>query len=599
MLWNLFLAVALVLFFGLTGLGLYLRRKETRSKWLSIRNIIFAATAAAAFALVIPAQLSNGGVDGVIISLQSTFQVFSLDGDFAEIQNAVACTSPVLSWIYLVFSALLFVLAPILTVSVVLSFFHDANAYFSLALHRNHPIYVFSELNENALALAASCKKREEEQGGKAILLFTDVFPSNEESSYELEDRAERMGALCFRRDILALRLPKQRKLSFFILGEDDSENIQHSLELIKRYGRQEDASLFAFTTTTESALLLGCAMNEDLKMTVRRINQAQSLVYSYLYNRNIFANAIPLPNGEKLLRIAIVGMGRYGTEFLKGLTWAGQVPRYHLELNVFDSDPLAEERFSSLCPELMAMNNNSIEGEAHYNIIFHHTDPQHKGMDVRTKAFDDRIASLGDVSLAFVALGSDADDVEVSMKLRTLFRRHSKNCVPIIEAVVYQPTKAELVTQGKFIDYRGNDADIHFIGDLQDIYSYDVIVNSELEQAAKDRHLLWCDKADAEAVRSETVKFYRFEYFYRSSMASVIRRRIRSKMGVPGIDKPPKERTEEERRAIQRMEHAGWNAYMRTEGFCCGPRDDLAKLHHLLIPFDRLPLSEQLKDDD
>ena len=273
-------------------------------------------------------------------------------------------------------------------------------------------------------------------------------------------------------------------------------------------------------------------------------------------------------------------------------------MPGYQLELHVFDADDEAEGRFSSMCPELMDLNGNQIDGEAHYRIVFHHTDTG-RGINARTRTFDDQIAALGDVSLAIVALGSDEADVEVAMKLRTIFRRHSKNCVPIIEAVVYQPTKADLVRQRAFIDYRGNDAQIHFIGELEDTYSYDVIVNSELEQQARERHLKWCDRTKAEAVHAETVKFYRFEYFYRSSIASVIRRRIRSRMGVPGIDKEPGDRTREERIAIQRMEHAGWNAYMRTEGFCRGPRDDMAKLHHLLIPFDELPLSEQEKDDD
>ena len=226
---------------------------------------------------------------------------------------------------------------------------------------------------------------------------------------------------------------------------------------------------------------------------------------------------------------------------------------------------------------------------------MFHHAGPG-QGIDVGTYAFDTQIAALGPVSLAIVALGSDQADIEAAVKLRTLFRRSCPERTPAIEAVVYQSSKARLVKDRPLVDYRGNDAQIHFIGDLEDTYSYDVIVSSELERLARERHLKWATK---ENLHEETVRFYRFEYFYRSSVASVIRRRIRSLVGVPGIDKEPGERTDEERRAIQRMEHAGWNAYMRTEGFCLGKRDDLAKLHHDLIPFDQLPLKEQIKDDD
>lgn len=601
MFWDIFLIIALIIFLGLAALAIALYKKKVPNRAMKMLGVLLAATAAAAYALVLPVQLTTGCglADGIIITFQSMLQAFSLDGDYSVLAGAVNCAVPALQAVYLIFAALLYVLAPILTAGVVLSFFHDLSARLRLSIFRQRNLYVFSELNEKSLALARSCVEHEKVEGGKALVIFTDVYTSNDEAPHELQERAEDMGALCFKKDILSLRLPKgDRKLNFFIIGEDDSENIEHALELINHHGSNPKAYLYSFTASTESALLLGSAMNGELQMTVRRINQAQSMVYNYLYENNIFSNVIDLPNGEKLLRVVIVGMGRYGTEFLKGLVWAGQVPGYQLDIHVFDADDDAEGRFSSMCPELMDLNGNQIEGEAHYQITFHHTESG-KGINARTRVFDDHIAALGDVSLAIVALGNDEADVEISMKLRTLFRRHVKGVVPIIEAVVYQPTKADLVRQRTFIDYRGNDAQIHFIGELDDTYSYDVIVNSELENAAKERHLMWCDRTKAEQVHAETVKFYRFEYFYRSSVASVIRRRIRSQMGVPGIDKAPGERTREERIAIQRMEHAGWNAYMRTEGFCKGPRDDMAKLHHLLIPFDELPPSEQEKDDD
>lgn len=599
MLWDISLFVSLALFVGLVAIGFFLRKRKDRPKVFSLLNVVLVATAIAAYILVLPVQAATGcgPAEGVIITIQSMLQVFSLDGDFTALQDVVQCSAPLFQHVYLIFAAFLYVLAPILTLGVVLSFFHDATAYLRLQLYRWRNLYIFSELNEKSLALAQSCMEHEQAEGKKAAVVFTDVFDANEESTYELQDRAERMGALCFKKDILSLRLPKtEQTFSFFIIGEDDSENIEHSLQLISRYGQQENARLYSFSTSTESALLLGSAMNEELQMTVRRVNKAQSLIYNYLYENDIFANAIELPGGEKLLSVIIVGMGRYGTEFLKALVWAGQVPGCRLEIHVFDQDKDAEARFSSMCPELMDLNGNDIEGEAHYSIRFHRTD-NGQGINVRTRAFDEHIAAIGAVSMAFVALGSDEADIEISMKLRTLLRRHCGNSTPVIEAVVYQTAKADLVRARTFTDYRGNDAQIHF---MKDTYAYSVIINSELEQAAKERHLKWCDRTKADQVRRETVNFYRFEYFYRSSLASVIRRRVRSRMGVPGIDKAPGERTQEERLAIQRMEHAGWNAYMRTEGFCYGPRrDDMAKLHHLLVPFDQLPMAEKLKDDD
>ena len=601
--WDICLILAIAAFAGLVGAGLLLHRfKPNRHRALSRVNFTFAATAIAAFVLTLPVQVSSGcgAVAGAVITFQRMFQVFSLDGDYSSLTQAGQGSASSWPWLYFVVSAIIFTLAPIMTASVVLSFFRDISGQIRLALRGSRPVLVFSELNERSLALAKSCLDRKTPGEKKPMVVFTDVFQANDEKSYELRSRAEQMGAICFKKDLLEVRLGKHpRKVSFFIIGENDGENIDHALQLLNRYGQNEDTALYIFTASSESTLLLGSVVEEQVRMKVRRINQAQSLVYNYLYRNDIFSHAIDLGNGEKLLRVVIVGMGRYGTEFLKALTWAGQVPEVKLELHVFDQDRLAEDRFASMCPELMAMNGNDIPGECHYHITFHRA-PDGRGLGAYTREFDRQISDLGPVSLAIVALGDDASDIEVSMKLRTLFRRSCPEVTPRIEAVVYQSTKPHTAEHYVLYDQKGMDADIHFIGDLRETFSYDFVLNSELERDAETRHLKWCDKADPNAVRTETMRFYRFEYFYRSSMASAIRYRLRLRLGVPGLEKPPAQRTEEERIAIQQMEHAGWNAYMRSEGYIYAPqRNDAAKQHHLLIPFDDLPYSEKIKDDD
>ena len=601
--WDICLILAIAAFVGLVAAGLLIHRfKPNRHRLLSRVNFTFVATALAAFILTLPVQVSSGcgPVAGVVITGQRMLQVFSLDGDYAVLTQAVSDSAAAWPGLYFVVSAIIFTLAPIMTASVVLSFFRDISGQIRLAFRGSRPVLVFSELNERSLALAKSCLERKEPGEKKPMAVFTDVFQTNDEKSYELRSRAEQLGAICFRKDLLEVRLGKSPKhVSFFIIGEEDAENIDHALQLLDRYGQNEDTALYIFSASSESTLLLGSVVEDQVRMKVRRINQAQSLVYNYLYRNDIFSHAIDLGNGEKLLRIAIVGMGRYGTEFLKAFTWAGQVPGMRLELHVFDQDKLAEERFASMCPELMAMNGNDIPGECHYHITFHRT-PDGQGMSAYTREFDRQISDLGPVSLAVVALGNDAADIEVSMKMRTLFRRSCPEHEPRIEAVVYQSTKPHTAEHYVLYDQKGVDADIHFIGDLRETFSYDFVLNSELEQDAESRHLKWCDKADLNAVRAETARFYRFEYFYRSSMASAIRYRLRLRLGVPGLDRPPAQRTEDERIAIQQMEHAGWNAYMRSEGYIYAPkRNDAAKQHHLLIPFDELPYSEKIKDDD
>jgi hypothetical protein len=85
--------------------------------------------------------------------------------------------------------------------------------------------------------------------------------------------------------------------------------------------------------------------------------------------------------------------------------------------------------------------------------------------------------------------------------------------------------------------------------------------------------------------------------------MASAIHRKARIACGIPGADKTEAELTEAERDGIERLEHRRWNAYMRAEGYVYSgspdksSRNDLAKMHHNLVPFDTLSAEDQRKD--
>ena len=119
--------------------------------------------------------------------------------------------------------------------------------------------------------------------------------------------------------------------------------------------------------------------------------------------------------------------------------------------------------------------------------------------------------------------------------------------------------------------------------------------MNSELESAALERHKKWGEEAD----------FWRFDYNYNSSVASVIHRKIKILCGMVGAEKILSERTEKEKIALRILEHRRWNAYVRSEGYIYSgttdksSRNDMAKMHNCLVAFDKLPPEEQIKDDD
>ena len=224
-------------------------------------------------------------------------------------------------------------------------------------------------------------------------------------------------------------------------------------------------------------------------------------------------------------------------------------------------------------------------KGETRYEINIH------PNQDVDSFDFDTKLSSLPPATYVLVALGNDEKNISVAIKLRMLYSRWGIE--PIIQAIVYDSEKGAALHEIK--NFKRQPYDIDFIGDMKTSYSEEVILDSDVEADALSRHMKWGNEND----------FWRYDYNYKSSVASAIHAKMKRKCGIPGSDKLPGERSEEELWGLRILEHRRWNAYMRSEGYVYSgsqdkkTRNDLAKMHHCLVPFEDLPLEEQIKDDD
>ena len=590
--WEICLTAALAALCG--GIVWALSAVFSRGRKKSAVNPLMAVsvgTFAAAFLMFLPIYweyfLDDGAtpVKTLLLSAHNAIRLFVIDCDFDTIKDAVTGLPGVLRTLYSSFAAVVYVMAPVLTFGVVLSILKNALSYQRLMAKYFRNAYVFSELNAKSLTLAQSLR----ESDPKAAIVFTDVFEKEEEEAYERLAAARDIGALCFQKDILALsyrfRSPRT-KLCFFAIGEDEAENIQQTLSLIREYSWRENTRLYLFSTSTESELLLNKA--DKGKTKVRRINDVQSLVYGMLWQdgQKLYESAKPLSSGEKLIHAVIVGMGQHGTEFMRALAWMGQMDGYRLWIDAIDRDPLAESRFRALCPELMddAYNGVYRQGEAQYDIRIH------SGIDVSSWEFNRLIGEMGDATFVFVSLGSDSANIEAAVRLRMLFER--MHIHPDISAVVYDSVRKEALSGA--CNYAGQPYDLRFCGDLKTAYSCQTILNSELEADALARHLKWGKEESA---------FWAYGYYYRSSVASSIHLKMRIACGIPNADRKEEDLTPEEKKQLQTLEHRRWNAYMRSEGYVYSgspdqkSRNDLGKMHHNLVYFDALSQADKNKD--
>ena len=612
--------IVAILFFviGIAAAIIFADASRRRRYVIKMLHVVLITVFLSGISLFYPIVFSDfqtralGWLVSVFVSAQKALQLFSLDADYGMIQNFIGGFDGWLPSAYYIFSSFLYIIAPILTAGFLLSFVQNIASYQQYLARWNNDAFVFSELNEKSLALAQSVLETSRENGKKAVAVYTDVYAANSEPSAELISEARKIGAILFKKDILAIRLDihsKKSALNFYVMGADESENIGHAMGLFNRYSQIDNSTLYVFSSTVSSEILLNGKMGN---MHLKRINEVQSLIYHTLFEHGkaIFDNAYA-EGGQRVISVVLLGLGHYGSEMLKALSWFAQMDGYDLVINAYDMDNSAEDRLRFSCPELLddAHNNTKIAEEATYDIVFH------SGVNTKSEAFSQSVLALKKATYVFVALGDDEKNIEAAVDLRMLLKR--KGDSPIIHAVVKNSDNIKAIITAR--NHSEESYDISFVGELETQYSDEVIMNSDLEKKAMDRHLFWVtqkqdesDEVYALRVARKTADFYQYEYFYRSSMASVIHKEMRVHCNIPGADRDPfaapgsqNARTEDEKKICRRLEHRRWNAYMRSDGFVFSgntdksTRCDLAKQHPWLVPYNQLPEEALLLDDD
>jgi len=582
-----YLSICILL--GSVGLSVFLAGAKCRiRRFLGPIKALFAGVFLSGVILFYPvyyAEVTPGNLrvpTAIVMSLYNGIQLFALDGDREYLQEALFSGS--ITSAYFILSMVVMIVAPALTASAVVSVFSNVTAVFRYWGCRHKDIYVFSQLNEGSLSLAKDLKKRDR----KRAIVFMDVNIRSEDVTYSLREQAKDLGAICFKKEIQALNFHFQDKkhgVWLFAISEDEKRNIEDALCLVEKHGNMPNTRLYAFCCGPESEALLASAQSKEMK--VRRVNRVRSLISRTLFEdgHTLFQNAYSGEDGVKEINAIVVGLGDHGTNMVKALAWYCQMDGYRVSIDAYDLDPLAEEKFSVLCPELMspAYNGVFVDGEAQYTIRIH------SGIHVYTDTFAQAIQNKNRTTYVLVSLGEDEENIKTALNLRTWFEQIGIK--PKIQAIVYNSDKKKALAG--IHNFKGQCYDVEFIGDLESSYTEKVILESELEADALRRHMTYG--------KEET--FWAYEYNYRSSVALAIHSRAKCLCGIPGALKREEDLTIQERDVLEALEHRRWNAYMRSEGYIysgstdAASRNDLAKMHHDLVNFADLSEEEKRKD--
>ena len=608
----------------------------------------------------------NAGIARALaVSVYDTLRLFGLEGDYPSLVNAAAeagAMLPALMPLYRVFIAVIFVVTPILTLGVVLSFLQDFLAYLRYMRGYFAKKYVFSQLNQKSVALANDLR----EKYPRAVIVFTNTISNTEDNTSELLESAKDLKAVIFKKDITSVRFGfhcRWKELSFICISETEEDNISDAVSLKDKYDRiGTNMNLYVFSTNAAGEMLLSNHGAE--KMRVFRINDARRRVQNFLWEHGeeffrdeetypgvgdevIQKDYLPKKRSEfREINCVIVGLGKYGTELAKALLWYCQMDGYLFSLHIFDKDPDAEKRFTALCPEIMdkSINGKNLNREAYYDVTVH------SGINVEGSEFADEIKKLYRTTHVFVMRGNDEDNIRTALQLRTLFEQMTNDINPKIRTVVYNKKLADRLQVATHWR-RQKPYRIDFIWGLENSFTEEVLLAPAFEPTALLRHLKYgklhdvvpelvgCAPTETVRIKARLARevareekrlarqrtgeeneplpqsdkrrcldamttFWQYEYNYNSSVASTIHRKAKISV-FPCTETEPALREEQDLWTLRVMEHSRWNTYMRTEGYVYtqimdeNSRNDLGKKHHFIVGFDLLPEEQKEKDDD
>ena len=181
--WYFCFAVSVIVLLSVAAFSV-ISSRTAKSNTLPPMNILMLGVFFASVIMFIPIYADSFASDNIIakwfativIAIHHTIRLFVVDSDYSAVKALIPSENKLFYNIYSCYVATIFVLSPLLTFGVALSFFKNAAAHRKYLKSYNKNIYVFSELNEKSLALAESITARYD---NLKIVIMTDLTRKN------------------------------------------------------------------------------------------------------------------------------------------------------------------------------------------------------------------------------------------------------------------------------------------------------------------------------------------------------------------------------------------------------------------------------------
>ena len=546
------------------GVKIYMTKGKGVSRVVYALILLVSATYVA---YIPPFHYTYGLLPGVVANLVHVLRVITVDADVTEMYSAVTdgINNGTMAQAYIIMLGMLHVLLPAVSAFTAITVLLRCLSSMQMFIVNRHkrPVFIFSEINERSVHLAKSLERL------KCDIVFANSTADSINSKITVQN------FVVYKEEVIT-ELPinvKNKDCYFFCISGDENESLGNLLQIIERFSsldklEQKHIHIYQFSKCQDFSLFVD-STNKGA-MDVQCINEYDLLIYNLL-------DCYPLTRyGKAGIHVLLYGLSEVHIAALKAVMWCGQISNFTIRISAVDIN--IKDRIENLQMKIPGVFTGK------YDVHFYDCANEKEMVDTVK-------LECADTNYIIVAGNTDNTTLEQSVLLRRLFYKMDpkKSACPPIFCYIKDPAKFNLVRNLATAESnvkRKVSYDLTPFGSLDEIFTYEKLVNSPLEKLAKNVHLAYEEIfSDAGIDVEKALERYNiFEVNKRSNRASALH--IRYKLNMLGLDYTGDQNveavqlddyyTEDALRGMSVAEHNRWMAFLETEGWTKATMEDV-----------------------
>ena len=536
------------------------------------------------------ADLRNDG-SGILFILKSIlFSLHSIKFEIKEHDLPESDSADATGMFFSTLLVLLVIFVPFFLFGYIASVVEPIKKYLKFrCMKHGKNLFFFAGLDEKTLCLAKDIISKDK----KAWIIFTSCKLSDLNKAF-----SQKQMQRCFAFNGTVEEYAKARKNTsyYFIAGDKELQNVDDALSLVKKLSKLTECQkariqIFVFAKSDTAKQIFNKKNKCGISLSI--VNEYELTALNLLLKKPLYY----APEKQGKQTVLLIGLANSGMNILKNLIWANCGNSVE-QVQIISIDSDATLKMNCLkrdCPELFC-------GE--YDLVF-------KDVDPRTSSLSDFLNSLGErINYVTVSTENDKENLEIGNFLHRYFMRNYSDPqkYPYLTILARQRLSEKTSTLIYGNEKSGEFA-IRPFGMLEDIYSYDLIVNSEIEKLAMNVHAAYSnfDEMHPSHPKESLATYMEDENNRYSSRVAAVH--IFYKLHALGFSAHVKKQDEIQDPSVvdawerkikdntvlkhlTQLEHDRWNAYMRIAGWIRLPlekttkkqRKNMATLEHACI---------------